>query len=142
MALDQVFDTIKAVGKKTSKLPEWAGKQVYVGDGAKEYWEAVNSEADSLGAFSKLYNDNKDLLSIIARLHPASVAELAELAHREQSNVSRTLSKLEKSGLIKLVQAGKGRTKRPELVMRQVRIDLDLVSGQVSLAGIRHEANV
>ena len=140
MSLDQVRETIKSVGKGTSNLPNWAGKQVYIGNDAKEYWETVSPEGNSLDSFSKLYNDNKELLSIIAHRHPASVAELAQLVQREQSNVSRTLGKLEKSGLIKLVPADKGRAKRPELVMRQVRIDLDLVSGKVSLAGLRHAA--
>lgn len=142
MSLDQVLATIKSVGKGSAKLPDWAGNMVYIGKDAKEYWETVSPEGNSLDSFSKLYNDNKELLSVIARLHPASVAELAQLVQREQSNVSRTLGKLEKTGLIKLVPSDKGRAKRPELVMRQVRIDLDLVSGQVSLAGLRHAANV
>jgi predicted transcriptional regulator len=93
-----------------------------------------------LDSFSKLYSNNLDLISALANDHPESIVALAKLIKREESNVSRTLNKLEKFGLVELVPSKTGRTKRPVLVMKMVRFDLDLLSGRMSLAGMRHSA--
>ena len=140
VTLNQVLETITAVGLGKAELPAWAGKNVYIGEEAKEYWEGVEPQGESLDSFSKLYSSNLDLISALANDHPESIVALAKLIKREESNVSRTLNKLEKFGLVELVPSKTGRTKRPVLVMKMVRFDLDLLSGRMSLAGMRHSA--
>lgn len=140
MSLAEAFKTIQSVGRGEAELPDWAGKKVYVGEEAKRHWEAVDPESESLDSFSKLFTDNRDLIATIARENPESVAALARMVHRDESNVSRTLGKLERFGLVKLVLSERGRTKRPVLVMEKVRFDLDLISGQMSLTGLRTAA--
>lgn len=135
--LSNVFESIKAVGRGDSELPDWAGGKVYIGSEAKQYWENLRSNSNSLDSFSKLYSDNKDLIAAIAHHHPESISTLAKLISREESNVSRTLSKLEKFGLVKLIPSPSGRAKRPILIMERVRFDLDLLSGQMSLTGLK-----
>jgi len=68
---------------------------------------------DSLG-IGVLNPSNTELLQLILHNNPSSVLELAKLAGRQQSNVSRSLQDLARSGLIRLVRDGK--TIRPELV--------------------------
>jgi predicted transcriptional regulator len=86
------------------------------------------------GAFSAeaivklLSAENIEVLDIIRRRKPKSLRRLAELAGREESNVSRTLKKLEKAGIV-TVEAGPGRVRRPVLVARKVRLELDLAGG-------------
>jgi len=140
MSLGQAFKAIQSVGRGESDLPEWAGQKVYMGDEAKRHWEKVEPKSESLDSFSKLFTDNKDLIATIARENPKSVAALARMVHRDESNVSRTLGKLERFGIVELVSSETGRTKRPILVMEKVRFDLDLLSGKMSLAGMRAPA--
>jgi len=45
--------------------------------------------------------------------------------HRAEPNVSRTLSKLEACGLVRLTQ-GKGKTKIPQVLARHIRVDIDI----------------
>ncbi|SMC56812.1 HVO_A0114 family putative DNA-binding protein [Polynucleobacter kasalickyi] len=135
--LSNVFESIKAVGRGDAELPNWAGGKVYIGDEAKQYWENIGTNVNSLDSFSKLYSDNKDLIAAIANHQPESIVSLAKLISREESNVSRTLNKLEKFGLVALIPAPIGRAKRPILIMQRVRFDLDLLSGQMSLTGIK-----
>lgn len=137
MTLGEAFKAIQSVGRGEADLPDWAGKKAYVGEEAKRHWENVGSNGESLDSFSKLFADNKDLIATIAREKPASVSALARMVHRDESNVSRTLGKLERFGIVALVLSEKGRTKRPILVMEKVRFDLDLLSGKMSLAGVR-----
>lgn len=79
--------------------------------------------------------ENRELLAAIDRTRPESVAALAKQLHRAEPNVSRTLSKLEACGLIRLRQ-GKGKTKIPEVVARNIRVDIDVFSAhdQISMA--------
>jgi len=137
MTLGQAFKAIQSVGRGEVDLPGWAGKKVYMGKEAKRHWEKVGPKSESLDSFSKLFTDNKDLIATIARENPESVAALARMVHRDESNVSRTLGKLERFGIVELVSSERGRTKRPILLMEKVRFDLDLLSGQMSLAGLR-----
>ncbi len=142
MTLTDAFEAIKSVGRGESAPPAWAGKKVYIGEAAKRHWEGLETKSEGLDSFSKLYSDNKDLIAAIAKLNPESIAALAKLVDREESNVSRTLGKLEKFGIVELVASAKGRTKRPTLVMEKVRFDLDLLTGKMSLAGVRRTARL
>ena len=63
-----------------------------------------------------------DLLRLIAENEPGSVSELAELACRAQSNVSRTLHQLATYGLVRLEREGK--EVRPVLATREITVDL------------------
>src|SRR5687767_1137942 len=60
--------------------------------------------------------ENLDLLSVIEHEKPRSVSALADRIGREQGNVSRTIAKFERAGIIRLV--ANGREKRPEMVVR------------------------
>ena len=58
---------------------------------------------ESAGAILRLLTpDNRKLLALIDEHKPASVAALAQLAHRAEPNVSRTLNKLVASGFVEL----------------------------------------
>ena len=70
--------------------------------------------------------ENRDLLAMVARERPRSVSDLAARSGRDQGNLSRTLDRLEQAGLIRLV--ADGREKRPELLCRHLRIELDLAA--------------
>jgi predicted transcriptional regulator len=63
-----------------------------------------------------------ELLSVVLRERPATVAELAALTGRAQPNVSRSLQQLAGHGLVRLVR--EGREVRPEPVARALRVDL------------------
>ena len=65
------------------------------------------------------------LLHLIATKRPGSVRELATLVRRKESNLSRTLKKLQAAGIIGF-ERGPGRTRAPRLVARRVTLDLDL----------------
>jgi predicted transcriptional regulator len=63
-----------------------------------------------------------DLLSVILREHPASIADVVRLTGRAQPNVSRSLQLLAGYGLVRLVRTG--REVRPEPLVRTLRVDL------------------
>src|SRR5690606_24311579 len=57
----------------------------------------------SMKAMSEVLNDrNRDLLKMIAKSHPQSLDELAQMSGRQKSNLSRTLKTLEKYGFVEL----------------------------------------
>jgi predicted transcriptional regulator len=75
--------------------------------------------------------ENLALLALIRTKRPDSVHALAQLAHRAESNLSRTLKKLQDAGIIELAK-GAGKTRIPRLVAQRVTLDLDLTgSGSV-----------
>jgi predicted transcriptional regulator len=78
-----------------------------------------------------LSSENLRLLHLIATKRPGSVRELATLVRRKESNLSRTLKKLEQVGIIAL-QKGPGRTRAPRLVARRVTLELDLAGADSS----------
>jgi predicted transcriptional regulator len=73
--------------------------------------------------------ENRTLLATIDQKKPSSVAELARLVHRAEPNVSRTLSKLEALGFVRL-RPGAHKTKIPEVAIRRLAVDMDLCSQQ------------
>ncbi len=68
---------------------------------------------------------NLRLLSVLAKTHPRSVQELADLTGRKQASVSRTLKRLAQAGIVAMTR-GKGRELRPELVAMRVQLEIDL----------------
>ncbi|HYI72540.1 MAG TPA: MarR family transcriptional regulator [Skermanella sp.] len=92
------------------------------GAGEPKHWMS----ADTL---MRLFTqDNLDLLSVIEHEKPRSVSALAERVGREQGNISRTIAKFERAGILRLV--ADGREKRPEMVIRNLRIELDLANSR------------
>jgi predicted transcriptional regulator len=66
-----------------------------------------------------------DLLGVVLRERPATIAELVTRTGRAQPNVSRSLQQLADHGLIRLERDGReGREVRPVPVAREVRVDL------------------
>ena len=63
-----------------------------------------------------------ELLGVVLRERPASVAEVVRLTGRSQPNISRSLQQLAGHGLVRLVRIG--REVRPEPLVRALRIDL------------------
>lgn len=122
---------IKAVARGEASLPEWAGKQVYATEGARQYWTQQRIlERAQVAGITKLLADNQKLLGVMQAKQPPSVHALALLVKRSDSNVSRSLGKLEKFGIVKL-HLGEGKAKRPVLATDRLVIEIDVASGEV-----------
>ncbi|MDR7035349.1 MULTISPECIES: MarR family transcriptional regulator [Methylobacterium] len=63
-----------------------------------------------------------ELLGIVLRERPATIADVVRLTGRSQPNVSRSLQQLAGHGLVRLVRTG--REVRPEPLVRTLRVDL------------------
>jgi predicted transcriptional regulator len=88
-----------------------------------------------------LSEDNLSLLRLIVSEHPASLHELAVLAHRKESNLSRTLKKLHEAGIVDFTN-GPGRTRAPRVTAQRVTLELDLV-GRGSIVSVeRHSPSL
>ena len=75
-------------------------------------------------SFAKVLSGrNRDLLATIARESPGSLTELAELAGRSRSNLSRTLKTMPRCGLVELTKGERG-TLVPRVPCDQVRLDV------------------
>lgn len=62
----------------------------------KVWFESLNSMSQVLSS------DNQNLLKLIIKHKPRSLAELEKLSDRKKSNLSRTLKTLERYGIIRL----------------------------------------
>ena len=83
----------------------------------------------SLDSFAKLLSEhNRRLLELIARKHPRSLTELAKMAGRSPSNLSRTLKTMSRYGLVELGRGERGRLV-PSVPYDQVRLDVSLTGG-------------
>ena len=81
---------------------------------------------DSVEAVMRLLTpDNRQLLAVIENSKPASVADLARLVGRAESNVSRTLSRLVAGGFVRL-KPGTGKVKVPEVAIHRLTVDIDV----------------
>jgi predicted transcriptional regulator len=67
--------------------------------------------------------DNRSLLRAIRDAHPQSVAELARLTNRAESNLLRTLGKLEALGLLEMRLVDRKRV--PTTTVRTLHLDID-----------------
>lgn len=122
-------ERVKRTARGTATLPAWAGKRVYASEGARQYWRAQKVlDRERVASFAKLLAENQEIFGALLDRRPASVGELARLVKRSESNVSRSLGKLEKLGIVELVD-GEGRTRQPILATDRVVIEIDLGSG-------------
>ena len=82
----------------------------------------------SIESFAKvLSHRNRELLALIAEENPGSLTELAGLAGRSKSNLSRTLKTMSRYGLVKLEHGRRG-TLIPRVPYNQVRLDVSLTA--------------
>jgi predicted transcriptional regulator len=80
----------------------------------------------STESFAKVLSaGNRDLLRIIAERAPGSLDELAELAGRKKSNLSRTLKTMENHGLVRLERGARGRI-AAKVVHDRIELELPL----------------
>ena len=88
----------------------------------------------SIESFAKVLSGrNRELLEMISREKPDSLTELAEIAGRSKSNLSRTLKTMSRYGLVELTEGERG-TLVPRVPYDQVRLDLSLTSGPRQVA--------
>ena len=88
----------------------------------------------SIESFAKILSErNRELLETIAREKPDSLSELAELAGRSKSNLSRTLRTMSRYGLVELTEGERG-TLVPKVPYDQVRLDVSLTSNPRQVA--------
>ena len=82
----------------------------------------------SIESFAKVLSGrNRELLALIARENPASLTELAKLAGRNKSNLSRTLKTMSRYGLVELREGQRG-TLVPRVPYDRVSLDVSLTS--------------
>src|SRR3990170_2104538 len=94
--------------------------------GRKAPADAGRVSFESVEAVMRLLTSEKrQLLAVIEREKPASVADLARRLRRAEPNVSRTLGKLVAAGFVRL-KPGAGRTKVPEVAIHRLTVDIDL----------------
>ena len=74
-----------------------------------------------------LSDQNRDLLSLIVEQQPESISELARLSDRSQSNLTRTLKKMESYGLVKLETGTRG-SKRPSVLYSDIVLEMSIGS--------------
>jgi len=81
----------------------------------------------STESFAKVLSaGNRDLLRIIAEKAPGSLDELAELAGRKKSNLSRTLKTMANYGLVHLERGPRGRV-AAKVLHDRIELELPLV---------------
>ena len=116
-----------------------APKQWFADAGMAEKAPGAAPSATPEAMVKLLSGGNLALLQFIANRRPSSMRELADLTGRKESNLSRTLKKLQEAGIVTL-EAGAGRTRVPRLVARRVTLDLDLVGAgsQVAVEAVPH----
>ncbi len=82
----------------------------------------------SIESFAKVLSGrNRELLALIAREKPVSLTELAKLAGRNKSNLSRTLKTMSRYGLVELKEGQRG-TLVPRVPYDRVSLDVSLTS--------------
>ena len=80
----------------------------------------------SVESFAKVLSErNQELLALIARENPGSLTELARLAGREKSNLSRTLKTLARYGLVELETGRRGQL-IPRVLYEHVQLGVSL----------------
>ena len=113
-SLRELRDEMKAVVCGDRSPPAHANAPVY-------------ESADAL--MRLLTPENRKLLSLIAQKRPQSVASLALLCGRAESNLSRTLAKLQNAGIIRM-DDGDGRAKVPTVAVHTLRLEIDVFTAQ------------
>ena len=91
----------------------------------------------SIESFAKVLSaNNRQLLALIAREQPRSIAALADLAGRSKSNLSRTLKTMSRYGLVDLQPGDRG-TLVPRVPYDQVRLEVSLTGTESEAASAR-----
>lgn len=117
-SLRQLRDEMRAVARGAQPAPA----------------DAASPSFESAEALLRLLNpENRALLALIDSERPQSLADLARLSGRAESNLSRTLGKLEAMGVIRLIE-GQGRAKVAELVVRKFVVEIDVRRPQDQIA--------
>ena len=92
----------------------------------------------SIDSLAKVLSEhNRHLLELISREGPGSLTELAVIAGRSKSNLSRTLKTMARYGLVELQRGARGRLV-PRVPYDQVRLDVSLTgteSGSLGASG-------
>ena len=82
----------------------------------------------SVESFAKVLSQrNRELLALIAREKPDSLTELATLARRKKSNLSRTLKIMSRYGLVEL-KTGQHGTLIPRIRYDRVSLEVSFTS--------------
>jgi predicted transcriptional regulator len=88
----------------------------------------------SLESAAKLLSQpNRELLALIAREKPSSLAELADRTGRAKSNLSRTLKTMERYGLVRLHKGRRGAV-APRVAYKDIRLDVKLPASGAAVA--------
>ena len=77
--------------------------------------------------YSAAADQNRELLSLIVEQKPESISELARLSDRSQSNLTRTLKKMESYGLVKMKTGSRG-SKQPLCAVFRYRVRESLIN--------------
>ncbi|MEN8259074.1 MAG: MarR family transcriptional regulator [Pseudomonadota bacterium] len=82
----------------------------------------------SMASLAQVLSDqNRQLLSLIAEQKPESITELARLSDRSQSNLTRTLKKMESYGLV-IMKTGTRGSKQPFVPYSDIVLDMSIGS--------------
>ena len=88
----------------------------------------------SVESFAKVLSQrNRELLALIAREKPDSLTELATLARRNKSNLSRPLKTMSRYGLVELKEGQRGKL-IPRVCYDQVRLDVSVAATPQQMA--------
>lgn len=115
------------MGLKIQSMKQLKAEMLAVAKGRRQApVDAGQMSFDSVEAVMRLLTpDNRQLLAVIENSKPASVADLARLVGRAESNVSRTLSRLVAGGFVRL-KPGAGKAKVPEVAIHRLTVDIDV----------------
>lgn len=81
---------------------------------------------NSMASLAQVLSDqNRELLALIAKKEPESISQLAILSHRSQSNLTRTLKKMEHYGLVRMKAGVKGK-KQPSVPYTDILVDMSI----------------
>jgi predicted transcriptional regulator len=97
--------------------------------------DAALPSVDSTEALVRLLTpDNRSLLRTIRDSKPQSVAELARLTNRAESNLLRTLGKLEAFGLLEMQTIDRRRVPTTKIGMLRLDIDPYAMSDKIEIS--------
>lgn len=115
------------MGIRIQSMKQLKAEMLAVAKGKREPpVDAGGMSFDSVEAVMRLLTpDNRQLLAVIEERKPASVADLARMVGRAESNVSRTLSRLIAGGFVRL-KSGAGKSKVPEVAIHRLTLDIDV----------------
>ena len=105
---------------KARTLAVARGERRVEADEPKVWFTSTESFARILSA------SNRALLRLIAERMPQSLEDLAEMAGRAKSNLSRTLKTMEQYGLVRLERDDRGRI-TPKVIYDRVELDVPLI---------------